>query len=227
MPAKKSPQNQLPTKVKAKAGTAGKTQAQKLKVSQTYLAAQAQSPVGTQIAQETAALKASRDTLLSRIQERANLRAQLDEKEIEVLTAEADHDTAIQDYAHEAANIAKDDPTVLQGLGVERALTHRGPRAARPADVPGKVRLMPGVDFGSARMKWTRPEGAGAFVAQYRIEEPPGVATTEWTPAEGFATSGVSWEIDGLPPAAHLRGRVRAIGAERGPWSEEVLGRAR
>jgi hypothetical protein len=230
MPTNKSQKTkppQLPPKVRAKTGTAGKTQAEKLETSSTCLAAQAQSPVGAQVAAEAAALKAARADLVTKNQERTDILAALEKKDIEILNAEAVHDTAIQDYTHRAAIVAKDDATVLKGLGAEPVTAQRSPRATGPADVPGNVRLGPGADTGSALTRWSRPDGAGAFVAQYRLEPAAGAPATDWTPAEGFATNKLSWQIDGLPPAAHLRVRVKAIGAEVGPWSDEVLGRAR
>jgi hypothetical protein len=227
MAIKKTVKNQLPPKVKPKTGTGAKTQAETLEMSQLYLAAHAQSPVGAQIEEEAAALKAARGALILRDQELTDLRAELDKKELELLTAEEEHDTAIEDYAHRAGNIAKDDATVLQGLGVEAAAP-RGPRADGPTDIPGNLRVLPGPASGSSIVKWTRPVGAGAFLAQYRLEsEAGGASPSEWVPVDGFATKKVKWPIENLPPAAHLRVRVRAIGAEAGPWSEEVLGRAR
>jgi hypothetical protein len=228
MAIKKTVKNPPPPKVKPKTGTGGKTQTQTLGMSQGYLAAQAQSPVGAQIAEEAAALKAAREAVILRDEELANLQAELDKKKLELLTAGKEHDTAIENYAHRAGNIAKDDPTVLQGLGVEAAATQRAPHAEGPADSPDNLRVLPGPASGSSIVKWTRPAGAGAFLAQYRLEsEAGGAPAADWVPADGFATKKVEWPIENLPPAAHLRVRVRAIGAEVGPWSEEVLGRAR
>lgn len=228
MASKKNMKNQPPPKVRPKAGTSGKTGTQKLDLGKECLAAQAQSPVGSQIATEAAALKAARDAVIARGEELTNLRAELDKKQLELRTAESDLDTAIENYAHEAANIAKDDPSVLLGLGVEAAATQRAPRAEGPAEMPSNVRVLLGEDSGTVIVKWTRPIGAGAFLAQYKLEpQAAGAPPSDWSPAEGFATKKVEWAIDNLPPAAHVRVRVRSIGAEVGPWSEEVLGRAR
>jgi hypothetical protein len=228
MPSNKIVKNQLPPKVKPKTGTSRKTREQKLDLSKERLAAQALSPAGSEIAAEATALKAARDSVMARSQEVTEIKAALDKKERELRLAEADHDTAIEVYAYRAGIIAKDDPIVLQSLGVEALTTQRAPRDEGPADMPANLRVVPGADSGSAIMKWSRPDGAAAFLAQYKLESQAADApATDWFPSDGFATKKVEWTIDNLPPAAHLRGRVRAIGAEVGPWSEEALGRAR
>ena len=49
-----------------------------------------------------------------------------------------------------------------------------------------------------------------------------------WQPGEaGYGTKNVEWYVEGLPPAAAVRFQVCAIGAQVGPWSEDVLGKAR
>ena len=63
---------------------------------------------------------------------------------------------------------------------------------------------------------------------RYRLEPAPGAPATPWLPGEsGYATKNVEWLIEGLPPAAAFRVQVCAIGAQVGPWSDEVLGKAR
>jgi hypothetical protein len=219
---------QPPSKLKAKTGMSGKTQAECLNESGAKLAAQAQSPAGTLIAAEATALKTSRDALVSKNEALTTVHAEYERAQREVVNAEAEHIDAIETYARRAAIIAKGDITVLQSLGVEAAATQRIPRAQGPADVPANLRVLPGEDSGSTIVKWARPRGAGAFLAQYKLESPAEDApSSDWLPAEGFATTKVEWWIENLPPAAHLRVRVRSIGAEIGPWSEEVLGRAR
>jgi hypothetical protein len=219
---------QPPSKLKAKTGMSGKTQAECLDDSGAKLAAQAQSPAGTLIAAEATALKASRDALLSKNETLTNVAAEYDRAQRDVLKAEGEHIDAIETYARRAAILAKGDITVLQSLGVEAAATQRTPRAQGPAEVPGNLRVLPGEDSGSVIVKWARPRGVGAFLSQYRLESPAEDApSSAWLPAEGFATTKVEWSIENLPPAAHLRVRVRSIGAELGPFSEEMLGRAR
>ena len=63
-------------------------------------------------------------------------------------------------------------------------------------------------------------------MAQYKLEGPGGTPAA-WLPEDGFSTKTLEWKIDQLPPAAQIRVRIRAIGDEIGPWSDEVLGKAR
>jgi hypothetical protein len=221
--------NQLPPLLKPKTGgTREKSEPELLDQSGGYLAAHAESPVGAQIAAEATTLKTSRDALLARDNELTLIKATYDSKVLDLVKAWDDHANAIDTYARRAVIIAKGDRAVLQGLGVEFISLQRGPRAKGPAGTPTNVRVAPGEDSGSVNVKWARPRGAGAFLAQYKLEPlsadaPP----SDWFPAEGFATKNVEWLIDNLQPIAQVRVRVRAIGAEIGPWSEEALGRAR
>ena len=221
--------NQLPPLLKPKTGgTREKSGPEQLDQSGGYLAAQAESPAGPQLATEATALKTSRDALLARDNELTLIKATYDSKLLEVVKAWDDHANAIDTYARRAIILAKGDRAVLQGLGVEFISLQRGPREKGPAGTPTNLRVAPGEDSGSVNVKWTRPRGAGAFLAQYKLEPlsadaPP----SDWLPAEGFATKNVEWSLDNLPPSAQVRVRVRAIGARIGPWSDEALGRAR
>jgi hypothetical protein len=220
-------------KLKAKTGTVAMKEVDKLDLGQKYIAAQAASPAGAQIVPEVTALKAARQTVLTKDQEYADIKAMLDEKFIERTAAALVHNGAIDDYAYKAAKVANGDIAVLTSLGVDGAATKRVRRVAGPADIVTDLRLDEGLTTGTSMMKWTRPVGAAAFIAQYKLELPPPapgappVPPAEWLPAEGFATKSVEWTIDGLPPAAQIRARIRAIGAQIGPWSDEVLGKAR
>jgi hypothetical protein len=220
--------NQLPPLLKAKEGTREKSGPEQLDQSGGYLAAQAESPVGPQLAVEATALKASRDALLARDDELTLIKATYDSKLLEVVKAWDDHANAIDTYGRRAVIIAKGDRAVLQGLGVEFISLQRGPRVKGPVYAPTNIRVLAGEDSGSVIVKWVRPRGAGAFLAQYKLEPlSPDAPPTDWFPAEGFATKNVEWSIDNLQPIAQVRVRVRAIGAQIGPWSEEALGRAR
>jgi hypothetical protein len=220
--------NQLPPMLKAKTGTRGKSEPEQLDQSGKYLAAQAESPVGAQIVAEATALKASREALLTRDEELIAIKATYDGKFLEVAQAWDDHANAIDTYARRAVIIAKGDRAVLQGLGVEVLSIQRGPRDQGPAGAPTNLRVLAGDDSGSVIVRWSRPRGAGAFLAQYKLEPlSPDAPPSDWFPAEGFATKNLDWSIDNLQPIAQVRVRVRAIGAQIGPWSEEALGRAR
>jgi hypothetical protein len=129
-------------------------------------------------------------------------------------------------YVRKGTEGADGNAGILTSLGID--LASAPTTVTGPAPAPTSVQIKEGAVSGQCKSTWSRPQGAAAFVAQYRLEPTAGnPAPGEWTPAEGHHTSKVEWILDGLPPAASLRVRVRAIGGEMGDWSDEVLGKAR
>ena len=227
-PAKpKKPKAKKPPKLKPKTGVTTMTRVEKLDLSAGYLSAQKTSPVGTQIATETTDLQTKRDTLVTKEKEYSDLHASLLAKGQEVTGADTAHDGAIEAYAFRAGKIADGNADVLKSLGVTAAATTRTVHTG-PADVVTDIFILDGPQPGSAYIRWTRPPGAAAFLVRVRLETAPGAAPAPWIPHEnGYPTKNVEWLIDGLPPAAAFRVQICAIGAEVGPWSAEVLGKAR
>jgi len=214
-------------KLKAKTGVTSLTRAEKLDLSSTYLAAQKTSPLGPQVATEAADLTTKRATLQTKEQEYVTIQASLTAKAAEVVTADEEHDGAIAKYAFEATVVAANDPEALKGLGVAAAATTRTVHVG-PADVVTGIFTLEGPTSGSAYVRWPRAPGAAAFLARYRLDTAPGAPVAPYQPSEsGYATKNVEWLIEGLPPAAAFRVQVSAIGAQVGPWSDEVLGKAR
>lgn len=216
-----------PAALRPKLGVATLTVDEKIEKGQKYISAAAQSAVGAQVLTQVDGIKAATGALKTKLQERTDALALLDKLDEEIVLADGTLARALGNYVHQAANLAGDDREVLKGLGVDWIEPERSPRAQGPADAPTKVRFNPGEDAGTSTLKWARPEGAAAFLAQFRLDQPVAGQSPEWQPPEGFATKNLEWLIEGLPPAATLRGRVRAIGAELGKWSDEVLGKAR
>jgi hypothetical protein len=138
-------------------------------------------------------------------------------KLLEVVSARDDHVNAIDLYAHRAVTIAKGDRAVLQGLGLEVLAVQHGQRFEGPADAPTNLRVLPGQGSGSVIVRWSRPRGAAAFLAQYKLEPlsadaPP----SNWLPAEGFATKNLDWSIDNLQPIAKQKAGSLAVITDQG-----------
>ena len=66
------------------------------------------------------------------------------------------------------------------------------------------IRLLEGPTSSSVVVKWPRPPGAAAFVAQYKLEGLPGTPA-EWLPADGFSTKKL-----GGKPEPHRRPQWRS-----------------
>lgn len=228
MSAQKKTKKKVPAALlRPKLGAAAMTVEERIEKGQEYVAAAAQSAVSADVATQVDGIKTATSALEAKLQKRRDALAVLEKLDDEVLVADGNLTKALGNYVHEAANVAGDDPEVLKGLGVDWIDPERGARIFGPAEAPTKVRIKPGDDSGASVMKWARPDGAAAFLAQFRLDPPVAGQPAEWQPPEGFATKKLAWLIEGLPPGATLRGRVRAIGAELGEWSDEVLGKAR
>jgi hypothetical protein len=216
-----------PAPLRPKLGVAAMTLEEKIQKGQGYTSAAALSGAGPKVQTQVDAIKAATDDVETKLQRRRDALAVLGKIDDEIVLADGALSKALGNYAHEAANVSGDDREVLKSLGVAWIDPDRGTRDDGPAATPTKVRLAPGAESGTSLMKWARPDGAAAFLAQFRLDPPVPGQPAEWQPPEGYATKKVEWLIEDLPPAATLRGRVRAIGAERGEWSDEVLGKAR
>jgi hypothetical protein len=64
---------------------------------------------------------------------------------------------------------------------------------------------------------------AGSYVFQYKLE--PSLPTDPWLGT--VPTKLASTIISGLAPEQLIRARAQAVGVAVGPWSVEVVGRAR
>jgi hypothetical protein len=136
----------------------------------------------------------------------------------------AAHDQATMDYANAAAEVAGGDPSVLATLGVTVAA--KGVKGAHDNVGAPALSVGVGVNDGDALFKCKAEPYAGAYVFQYKLE--PSQITDPWLPAAGpIMTKYPHTTVSGLAPEQAVRGRVRAVGGLPGPWSAEVVGRAR
>jgi hypothetical protein len=213
------------TKAKGKKGILT-TGTKKLNKASEYLAKQTASPNAALVAAEASDLTLKRDGYVKAAQKHVDARALAELAGEAELTAEKALDASMSSYVRKGTEGADGNAGILTSLGID--LASAPTIVTGPAPAPTNVQLKEGAVSGQCKSAWSRPQGAGAFIAQYRLEPTAGnPAPADWLPAEGHHTSKVEWVIDGLPPAASLRVRVRAIGDEMGDWSDEVLGKAR
>jgi hypothetical protein len=83
--------------------------------------------------------------------------------------------------------------------------------------------IVKGPNEGDAKLKCGRVPYAGSYVFEYKLE--PSLPTDPWLGT--ITTKLSSAPLTGLPAAQLIRARARAIGVTAGPWSVEVVGRAR
>ena len=227
-PKKKTKQ---PARLRARQVNARTPQATLMEQANEMVAAQAQSPVGSQLTNEIADVKAAITAVGTANTAHDTAAATLATAQTNVITAEDGLVDAMNAYAQKAVKISKNDPAVVKTTAVQTVSNVRQPKDTGPAAVVTGISAVPWKETGQSKVHWKRPPGAAAFIAQYMLEPTsppaPGAPPPQWLPSDGYSTKNVEWIIDGLPPAANLRVRIRAIGAELGPWSDEVLGKAR
>jgi hypothetical protein len=115
-------------------------------------------------------------------------------------------------------------PSLPTTLGVTPIATSRS-KPSGPPSAPRNLRLSPGPAPGSLVIKHSRPVGAGSFAVEYKLE--PSSPEDPWIAPEMLQSSSAVQQLDGLAPAQLVKVRVRALGDGWGPYSIEVLGRAR
>jgi hypothetical protein len=163
----------------------------------------------------------TRTSLVALLGKRSDLQAQLASAQGAIVIGDAQYAQALTAYAGGAATFAAGDASLLASLGVAAVQPPTKP-AAEVIGTP-VLGVGPGPASGDAKLKCKRVPHAGSYVFQYKLE--PSLPTDPWL---GNVTTKLAWTIvAGLPPAQLIRGRVQAIGVAPGPWSVEVVGRAK
>ncbi len=231
MAARTKKKSGSPPKARGKMGDLRKTTAKLKKVNE-YLAAQPNSPAGSQVATQATALKAALSTYTGAAATYVTAKAAADKAESDEVAADAALDTSVKNYVNAGNEVAAGDADVLKSLAIDAAAL-RSAAPAGPPPAPATLTIAEGEVSGETKLKWgPRPLGVAAFVVQYKLEalppgSPAGTPAPDWSPVGGYHTKKLEWVVDGLPPAAAIRGRVQSIGDELGPWSDDVLGKAR
>jgi hypothetical protein len=209
-----------PARVRPKVGDRQNRDA-RLATGQKYVSGQATADTQNKLQQEAQAVATTRTSLVALLGKRSDLRAQLDATQAAIVVGDAQYGQALTAYAGAAATLAGGDASLLASLGVQQAQA-----PTNPADVVLGIpvlRIDPGPVDGDAKLKCGQVPHAGSYLFQYKLE--PSQPTDPWL--GNIATKLVSTMLHGLPHAQLIRGRVQAIGVAPGPWSVEVVGRAK
>ena len=197
----------------------------KLALGKSYLAAQQQADPQNKLGPQTTALRTSCDSIDTRLELKGELDAKAEANNAEIIRSIGPLNIALVDYGRAAARVAGTDAALLGALGVTAA-KKRAPKGATPVPrAPTHLVISAGATPGEVVLKCRKVAHAGAYVFEYKLE--PSQPTDPWLPNGGIQTMLVSATVSRLAPSQQIRARVRAIGAMVGPWSEEVVGRAR
>lgn len=196
----------------------------KLAKTEVYVAAQGLADPQNKLGPEAATLAAARANVIALLGNRVDLKAKTDINEAALVIAVDAHDTAQKDYANAAARFAGSDVSLLSTLGVETAKP-TAKIAINEVDAPTDVVIMEGANPGDAPVKCRRVAHAGSYMFQYKLE--PSRPEDPWLPEGGIQTKYARTILTDLLPGQPIRVRICAIGGVTGPWSEEVVGRAR
>lgn len=213
-----------PARVRPKVGIGKAKIDAKLTISGGYVAAQTANDPTKQLATEAATLSTTRTALSGALASRVSILAAKSANEATIVVAVANHDEAANAYAQAAAKVSNGDASVLATLGVAAAAT--GVKGAHDnVDAPTKLTVGAGVNAGDVDLKCKRVAYAGAYLFEYKLE--PSLPTDPWLPQGGIMTTHVETTVSGLAEGQLVRGRVKAVGGLPGPWSAEVVGRAK
>jgi hypothetical protein len=215
----------VPKPVKGKiSNDKSKQMTKRLEISQGYLAAQQANDPTNQLAPQVAALVASRTTLMGGLAKKPQIMAEATANEAVILTGGIAHEEAMADYVRGASKLAGTNAATLLALGVPVAA--RGVKGAN--DIVGAVEALTvgaGKSAGEAALKAKGVPHAASYIFQYKLE--PSQPTDPWLPPTGIITKHVSTTVTGLAPQQLIRARACAVGGAPGPWSAEVVGRAK
>jgi hypothetical protein len=209
-----------PARVRPKVGNK-KNRNALLATGQQYVSGQATADPQNKLQQQAQAVAGTRTSLVALLAKRSDLKAQLDTTQGAIVIADAQYGQALTTYAGAAATLAAGDASLLASLGVASAAP---PTKSADAVIDTPVlKVGQGPAQGDAELRCKAVPHAGSYLFQYKLE--PSQPTDPWL--GNIATKIVSTIVHGLPPAQLIRGRVQAIGVAPGPWSVEVVGRAK
>ncbi len=208
-----------PARVRPKVGSKRNRNAL-LALGQKYISGQSAADPQGKLATQATAVGTTRTALVALLTKKADLTAQLDANQGAIVIADAQYGEAIAGYASAAAAYVNGDASLLANLGVDAASN-----PTKPGEPVGTavLTIKPGAQDGDAVLKCRRVPKASAYLFEYKLE--PSQPTDPWL--GNFTTKLASVTVPGLAPAQAIRGRVRAIGVTPGPWSVEVVGRAK
>ena len=209
-----------PAVVRPKVG-ASRSRTKRLNIGQAYVSAQPQGDPQNKLATQIQAVSQTRTSLVALLGKKSDLKAQLTKNAGDIVNADSAYATALVDYASAGAVFAAGDASALSALGIAQAQT-----PVKTVDeilVAPVVKLAAGTADGQVICRCHSVPYAGAYQFEYKLE--PSQPADPWL--GNIATKLVATLVSGLAPAQLVRVRARAVGAQPGPWSVEVVGRAK
>jgi hypothetical protein len=198
-----------------------KSRAKLLDLGQKYVSSQATGDPQNKLQAQAQDVGAKRAAVVKLLGDKSALQAQLGKNAADLVVADVEYVGSLVAYANAASTFANGDASVLATVGVDEAA-----KPTKPADeviVAPVLKVVAGAVEGTVELKCDRVPHAGAFVFEYKLE--PSQPTDPWL--GNITTKLAKTTVTGLAPAQLVRGRVRAVGVVPGPWSVEVVGRAK
>jgi len=192
-----------------------------LDVGQRYVSGQASGDAQNKIQAQAQAVATTRTALVALLGRKSDLRGQLTSTQGAIVVANAGYAGALVAYANAAAQLAEGDSSVLTSLGVDAAASPTRP--GTEVIIAPVVKVQAGANAGEVKLRCGRVPHAGAYVFEYKLE--PSQPTDPWL--GNVTTKLAQTTVTGLAPVQAVRARARAVGVTSGPWSEEVVGRAK
>jgi hypothetical protein len=217
---KKTKKHPAPARVRPRVG-AKNSRPKLLAVGQQYISGQASGDTQNKLTAQAQTVSTTRTSLVTLLGKRSDLKAQLATTEGAIVVADAQYGSAVTAYADAAALLAAGDASILAGLGVAAAAS-----PIKPVDeivAAPVLKVVQGVSSGDVKLECARVPHAGAYIFEYKLE--PSQPTDPWL--GNIVTKFVSTVVPGLAAAQAIRVRARAVGVTPGPWSVEVVGRAK
>jgi hypothetical protein len=209
-----------PARVRPRVG-AKNSRPKLLAVGQKYISGQASGDTQNKLTAQAQAVATTRTSLVGLLAKKADLTAQLATTQGAIVVADTQYSGAVTAYADAAATLAAGDASVLASLGVDAAASPTKP-ANEVVGTP-VLKVAPGTNPGEVKLTCGRVPHAGAYIFEYKLE--PSQPADPWI--GNVTTKFVSTVVPGLAAAQAVRVRVRAVGVTPGPWSLEVVGRAK
>jgi hypothetical protein len=197
------------------------SRAKLLDLGQKYVSGQASGDPQNTLKPQAQAVATTRSSLMALLDKRVDLNASLATNSKDIEASRVQYNGALFGYAGAAATFAGGDASVLASVGVDAAATPTKPEQ-ETVGTP-VLTISKGEHDGDALLRCKRVPYAGSYVFQYKLE--PSLPTDPWL--GDISTKLASTPLSGLAPAQLLRARARAIGVVAGPWSAEVVGRAK
>lgn len=195
-------------------------------VAQSCLNTRDKSPLAPQLGVEIAELQTANDALTGTLGRERKLQEELLNVGKVRIEETATLKQKVKNFGNKAAQASKGNAVLLATCAIEAAQPRKPRKVVEIGQIAVKdIGLNPGAEDGELILKYPRLPGTTAVEIQYKAASAS--STDPWLPQDYISTNALTWTLTGLGHKQEVRVRIRGIGATRGPWSEDALGRAR